>query len=485
MPVQTSCPHCKVPLQLLEARPGVPLSCPKCRRTWTPSQSDLCQVSAQLTLACPKCWTRHTMPPNAGGQFFLCKGCKVRVAAPMGEEIYTAEAKATAGSDLSIKCRQCHRVFLIPSDRLYFWTACPGCSLVAIARPSADSGKPPKPVGKVGEPLLLQLPPSASIPPPRPIRAAPLPLQSLPRTVTEDNSLDTQPLSLDDDSPHRRRFIVAGAALVNHCKLWLQSSHHRGRLVVAGAALGAIVLSGLGVWLLSGNKPSAREEKSAKGEDRPLTGEQVYRRLLYSSTLIASPHGGGSGFVVNAEKRLIVTNYHVVGNEPRVAVVFPLYDDKSELISDARQYEPRIKEAGFRGEVIARDTTRDLAIIRIERLPDRTFAIPLATRPAETGSVVYSVGGSGADDNLLWRLTKGTVRGRGPRRQAADFGVMDCMILETDAPVNPGDSGGPVMNDRGELVAVVSHFNTRQRLVSGNIDAEEVRQFVSSHIPSR
>ena len=125
----------------------------------------------------------------------------------------------------------------------------------------------------------------------------------------------------------------------------------------------------------------------------------------------------------------------------------------------------------------------DLALIRVDRrLPDRAAAVPLARQPAATGSVVYSVGGSGAEDNLLWRLTKGNVCGRGQRRQAVDFGVLDCMILETDAPVNPGDSGGPVMNDRGELVAVVSHFNTTQRQVSGNIDIEEVRKFVSRHI---
>ncbi len=210
----------------------------------------------------------------------------------------------------------------------------------------------------------------------------------------------------------------------------------------------------------------------------------MYQRLIRSSAQILSEAGAGSGFVVNAEKRLVVTNYHVVLRESRVAVVFPLYDGNGELVTDASKYKKeKVDDFGCKGEVVGRDETRDLAIIRVERLPDRTAAVPLAPRPAATGSAVYSIGGSGAGDNLLWRLTKGTVRGRVRRQQDADFGRIDAMILETDAPVNPGDSGGPVANDRGELVAVVSHGSLRQRLVSGNIDVEEVRSFLSGHTP--
>ena len=73
------------------------------------------------------------------------------------------------------------------------------------------------------------------------------------------------------------------------------------------------------------------------------------------------------------------------------------------------------------------------------------------------------------------------MRGRVQRKQQAEFGQIDSMILESDAPLNHGDSGGPVMNDRGELVAVVSHGSSQQRQVSGNIDVEEVRKFVARH----
>jgi len=76
----------------------------------------------------------------------------------------------------------------------------------------------------------------------------------------------------------------------------------------------------------------------------------------------------------------------------------------------------RANEIASRGEVIERDASRDLALIRVERLPDRAGAILFARSPATTGSIIYSDGASGVDENLLWRLTKGNVRGRIQKR---------------------------------------------------------------------
>src|SRR5262249_52591585 len=53
-------------------------------------------------------------------------------------------------------------------------------------------------------------------------------------------------------------------------------------------------------------------------------------------------------------------------------------------------------------------------------------------------------------------------------------------MLETQSPINPGDSGGPVVNDNLELVGVVSSLDPRSRLVSLCIDVEEVRAFLAT-----
>jgi S1-C subfamily serine protease len=218
---------------------------------------------------------------------------------------------------------------------------------------------------------------------------------------------------------------------------------------------------------------------------RPQDGDQVYRRIAGSAVLIACKDATGSGIVVSRDRRLILTNYHVVPLDLPFSVIFPKYSDSGEIIADASEYTISHENAEGRGKVVARDSKRDLALIRVDRIPSSAKAISIADYPAATGSTVYVVGGSGTRDNLLWRLTKGTVRGRTHRQTIVEIGVIDCMVLETDAAINRGDSGALVANDQGELVGVVSYTDTSQRQVAGNIDVTEVKKFLDEHLPSR
>ncbi len=133
--------------------------------------------------------------------------------------------------------------------------------------------------------------------------------------------------------------------------------------------------------------------------------------------------------------------------------------------------------------MVARAPAKDLAVLEVDRLPGEVRALPVAGAAAAPGAKAYSVGGSGVADALLWRLTVGTVRGRSQRSVERRGGPATAMVLETDAPVNPGDSGGPVVNERGHVVGVVAHFQQSQRAVSGNIDAEEVRALLQEVAP--
>lgn len=358
---------------------------------------------------------------------------------------------------ITVNCPSCRVRLNVTEDRAGSRLDCPRCDAVltvpratATAAPAVERAPPPVP-----KPQILSLP-SVDLdelePPPAPPRL------TAPRRASEPPRAFDRPAR---SGPRSRTLILAAAGV-----------------------FGAVLLVGSTVLAYRAlRKPAEDAAKDAPAQ--PLTPEQVYQRLMRSAVLISSPHGDGSGFVADDQKRLVVTNFHVVGAQREVAVLFPVRDGNGAVVATLDEYAKRVKEKGavVKGEVLARETSCDLALIRVERLPDDVRAAPLSPSPAPTASSVYSVGGSGTDNNLLWRFTKGTVRGRSPHKAAVDFGTIDCMILETDAPVNPGDSGGAVMNEFGNVVAVVSHGSVKLRLVSGNIDADAVRGFLSRHAP--
>lgn len=329
-----------------------------------------------------------------------------------------------------------------------------------------------------------------------------------------------EPLSLDDEevaspkrpeAPSARPFLVAG--LVGGFLLlagggattWL--ALRTPREPEEGAAVSAPadpVLTGkdpanssdakqpvkTGVPVQPASKPG---EASSPGSPKALTGEQINLRLLKSTAFIVTVQEGGSGIgcgsgaLIHGSRKLVLTNYHVVGENDRALVFFPEYDAKKNLVTSPTHYFDNVKKIATRGKVIARSSKLDLAILELENVPSYIVGLPLAGKPAATGASVYSLGGSGVnlrafsgvagDAGALWRFTTGTVRGRHRHsHQFKDGQKVEAMILETQSPVNPGDSGGPTVNERGEIVGIVASTSLRDQLVSQSIDLTEVRE---------
>jgi tetratricopeptide (TPR) repeat protein len=215
--------------------------------------------------------------------------------------------------------------------------------------------------------------------------------------------------------------------------------------------------------------------RPAAADDAPRKG--LYQRTLSGTAWVLIPRGGqnaaASGWVLDVPRRLLVTNYHVVGNSDSVLVVFPKYEggqlvaEKSANLDSGRR---------IRGTVLDSDPKRDLALIELESLPAGVTALKLAEASASPGDRVHSVGNPSTSD-ALWIYTSGTVRQVYRKRSRIDGQPLDARIVETQAPINPGDSGGPVVNDDGELVGVTSAMNLSAQLVSICIDVSEVRVF--------
>ncbi|MEJ5274535.1 MAG: serine protease [Thermogemmata sp.] len=217
-------------------------------------------------------------------------------------------------------------------------------------------------------------------------------------------------------------------------------------------------------------------------------GQSVYRKVLASSTWIHSDRGNGrlatgSGSLIDKGRRLVLTNYHVVGNVKHALVFFPVYDRQGKAVPERIFYLQRRKQLAIPGEVVEIDQQADLALIRLDRVPSGTPALSLARMSPEPGQNVHSIGNPGKSD-ALWVYTAGKVRQVYTKKWKAKLDertilTFQAKVIETDSPTNPGDSGGPLVNDQGELVGVTQGGAIDAQLISIFVDISEVRRLLS------
>lgn len=137
--------------------------------------------------------------------------------------------------------------------------------------------------------------------------------------------------------------------------------------------------------------------------------------------------GGGAGFVWRADGQ-IMTNQHVVGNLNEVEVIFP-------------------NGATHKAAVVARNQTLDLALLRIDaHMP----ALPAAnSQHLRLGELVIAIGHPWGQRNVV---TLGIVSGNG---EIAVNGMgRKAQYIRSDVRLAPGNSGGPLLNARGEVVGI-------------------------------
>jgi S1-C subfamily serine protease len=161
--------------------------------------------------------------------------------------------------------------------------------------------------------------------------------------------------------------------------------------------------------------------------------------------------GNGSGFVVDA-KGMIATNFHVVDGAKELIVSFPADKDKKIF---------RVK--GFVGILPG----KDMALIMIDPEGKKLTALPIAKQVPNQGEPVVAFGAPlGLSDTVTDGIVSAVREGaelremlkRGPRDDYKDSLGYDLDIhwIQTSAPISPGNSGGPLVNARGEVIGINS-----------------------------
>jgi putative serine protease PepD len=253
-----------------------------------------------------------------------------------------------------------------------------------------------------------------------------------------------------------------------------RASALRAAALVAVGATGAVVAVGIVAAAGGlGGTTTVREVISAPGgpgpetasfahASHPLTIHQIYTQaapgvvqVTATSRVTTQPDpfldpfgfGGpttqtqqalGSGFVIDTAGH-IVTNYHVVQGASRVEVSFSNNERKP-------------------ARIVGRDPATDLAVLQVKGLPSRALA-PLQLGNSDlvqVGDAVVAIGNPLGEDRSI---TAGIVSAL-QRQIFAPNGAPIGHVIQTDAALNHGNSGGPLLNTRGQVIGVTSQIQT-------------------------
>lgn len=162
----------------------------------------------------------------------------------------------------------------------------------------------------------------------------------------------------------------------------------------------------------------------------PLLRDPFFRRYFGVPDSALQPAvSAGSGVIVDGQRGLVVTNFHVVQNASAVEVG----------LKDGRH---------FSADPVAFDPNLDLAVLRIaaKDLP----ALELGdSAKLEVGDYVVAIGNPfGLGQTVTSGIISATDRPLGPDDSRR--------FIQTDAPINPGNSGGPLIDLRGEIIGINS-----------------------------
>lgn len=187
-----------------------------------------------------------------------------------------------------------------------------------------------------------------------------------------------------------------------------------------------------------GDFPDEFETPARNFDDSALESDlsAVYRDVVESVTAVeietAEGQAGGTAWVY--EDSYLVTNEHV--------------------IADGRNPYLWFTDIGWReAEVVGTDRHSDLAVLEARNKPESATPLPTVDEPRAVGTSVAAVGNP---FGLTGSFTTGVISGRNRTIPipGSDFSIADG--IQTDAALNPGNSGGPLITFDGEVVGIVS-----------------------------
>ncbi|MEO1438210.1 MAG: trypsin-like peptidase domain-containing protein, partial [Bacteroidota bacterium] len=182
-----------------------------------------------------------------------------------------------------------------------------------------------------------------------------------------------------------------------------------------------------------------------------------FQQAVEGSVTISYDGGHGSGFFISSDG-YILTNSHVV-NE---------HEDLKAILHDGKKFEATL---------IRENKIADLALLKIDLQPNASFKLPNGDN-FEIGETVYAIG-TPTSTELGQSISRGIVSG------FRKIGKSKLNLIQTDVPVNSGNSGGALITANGELIGVVNSkiFGFGVEGISFAIPAHRVMELLGIQVP--
>lgn len=226
--------------------------------------------------------------------------------------------------------------------------------------------------------------------------------------------------------------LAAGAWLAEGPELWTNSTHAMTQTspVSATAATPLPMPAGLPTTLSADEQRNISVYETANRSVVNIDTKSVETDPVFHFQRAAE--GAGSGAILDREGH-IITNYHVIDGAQQISVTLASNDV-------------------FPAELIGGDKEHDIAVLRIEAPPELLVPVNLgSSEPLRVGQRVYAVGNPFGWDGTM---TTGIVSSLNRNLPSRVEGRQMKSLIQTDAAMNPGNSGGPLLDANARMIGM-------------------------------
>lgn len=205
-----------------------------------------------------------------------------------------------------------------------------------------------------------------------------------------------------------------------------------------------------------------------RGEKEKL----IYKNLLKSTVLVESDSGElGSGVIISKDGK-ILTNWHVIKNNPTVNIAFK---PSSIYATDPS------KNTFYKAKIIKIDKQKDLAIIQImdkQAIKDLTPIKFAKVKNLSVGDDVFTIGHPEGEpftfDTGIISQIRGNYTWKTSEYHQSNY------IIQTKNSISSGNSGGPLVNDNLELVGLNTFSNTKGQNLNFAVSVDDIKDFIAN-----